>query len=141
MSHNKLIGSAFGGLIELNNQNMRQSLLRISVLLIIIISSVLRATAQDTTKTTSVDPDLLNLESSRIPKEYTIAGVSITGIRRGKWEILKVLSVIITGSITGTEPDHSSFILKNTGNPVVNQAVFCCKMGERLPVVTIHTSI
>ena len=76
---------------------MRQSLLRISVLLIIIISSVPRATAQDTTRPTSVDPDLLNLESSRIPKEYTIAGVSITGIHHLDTSIVLSIAAIQVG--------------------------------------------
>ena len=59
---------------------MRQFLLRISVILLVITSTVLKGNAQDTTRPTSVDPDLLNIETTRIPKEYTIAGVSITGI-------------------------------------------------------------
>src|SRR6478672_5017270 len=35
---------------------------------------------QDTTKVTSVDPDLLALQNSRIPKEYTINSVKVTGL-------------------------------------------------------------
>ncbi len=34
----------------------------------------------DTSKPTSVDPDLLNINSNRIPKEYTIRTVRVTGI-------------------------------------------------------------
>ena len=34
---------------------------------------------EDTTKPTSVDPNLLALENAKIPKEYTIAGIKLTG--------------------------------------------------------------
>lgn len=34
----------------------------------------------DTTKPTSVDPDLLNINSNKIPKEYTVRTVKVTGI-------------------------------------------------------------
>lgn len=34
----------------------------------------------DTTKPTSVDPALLELQNAKIPKEYTIAGVSLAGV-------------------------------------------------------------
>ncbi|MER3497520.1 MAG: outer membrane protein assembly factor, partial [Chitinophagaceae bacterium] len=37
--------------------------------------------SQDTTKPVSVDPNLLALENARIPKEYTIAGINLTGVR------------------------------------------------------------
>ncbi len=37
-------------------------------------------TAQDTTNPTSVDPTLLGLETSRIPKEYTISSINVTGV-------------------------------------------------------------
>jgi len=35
---------------------------------------------EDTSKPTAIDPNLLALETARIPKEYTVAGVEITGI-------------------------------------------------------------
>ncbi len=35
----------------------------------------------DTTKPTSVDPALLELQNARIPKEYTIAGIQLTGVK------------------------------------------------------------
>jgi outer membrane protein insertion porin family len=36
--------------------------------------------SQDTPKVTSVDPNLLALQNSRVPKEYTIRSISVTGI-------------------------------------------------------------
>ncbi|HET6995703.1 MAG TPA: POTRA domain-containing protein [Chitinophagaceae bacterium] len=59
---------------------MRQSLFRFSGLLVVAIASLVSVHAQDTTKPTSVDVDLLNIENSKIPKEYVIAGVNVTGI-------------------------------------------------------------
>lgn len=61
---------------------MQQILLRISFLLMITFASVLTVYAQepDTTKPTSVDPALLDIETARIPKEYTIRGISVSGI-------------------------------------------------------------
>jgi outer membrane protein insertion porin family len=86
---------------------MRQFLLRISVLLIVTTVSVLTVRAQDdTTKPTSVDPNLLNLGTSRVPKEYIIAEVSITGIHHLDTSIVLSISGIQTGdkvTIPGTD--------------------------------------
>jgi len=62
---------------------MQQFLLRFSAALFITVSSVVAVQAQetDTTRPTSIDPKLIDWQNSRIPKEYTIASVSITGIR------------------------------------------------------------
>ncbi|MFI5128540.1 MAG: outer membrane protein assembly factor [Chitinophagales bacterium] len=76
---------------------MRQFLLRISVTLLVITSTVLKGNAQDTTRPTSVDPDLLNIETTRIPKEYTIAGVSITGIHHLDTSIVLSIASIQVG--------------------------------------------
>ncbi|MER3464693.1 MAG: outer membrane protein assembly factor [Chitinophagaceae bacterium] len=40
---------------------------------------VLVGAAQDTTHPTSVDPTLLNIENSKVPKEYTISVIRVTG--------------------------------------------------------------
>ena len=74
---------------------MRQFLLRISVLLVVTVSSVLTIYAQDTS--TSVDPRILDITESRIPKEYTIAGVSITGIHHLDTSIVSSISGIQVG--------------------------------------------
>jgi outer membrane protein insertion porin family len=61
---------------------MQRFLLRTSVYLIIAVTSVLTVHAQvDSTAPTSVDPTVLAWEDARIPKQYTISDVSITGIR------------------------------------------------------------
>lgn len=63
---------------------MQQILLRIGLLLMVTIASVLTVHAQqpdsNTTRPTSVDPALIDIETQRIPKEYTIRGISVTGI-------------------------------------------------------------
>jgi outer membrane protein insertion porin family len=77
---------------------MRQFLLRISVFLIAVFASVLTVHAQeDTSKPTSVDPDLLSLENARIPKEYIVAGIAITGIHHLDTSIVLSISGIQVG--------------------------------------------
>jgi outer membrane protein insertion porin family len=82
---------------ELNNQNMRQFLFRFSGLLVVAIASVVSVHAQDTTKPTSVDVDLLNIENSKIPKEYIIAGVNVTGIHHLDTAIVLSISGLQVG--------------------------------------------
>lgn len=57
---------------------MQRFLSRITVLLLTAVLSVLNLSAQEPV---SVDPKLLEFENARIPKEYTIASIAITGIR------------------------------------------------------------
>jgi outer membrane protein insertion porin family len=51
-------------------------------LVLVSVFSVLASVSfsQDTSKVTSVDPNLLSLQNARVPKEYTIRSVRITGI-------------------------------------------------------------
>lgn len=60
---------------------MLQILLRISVFLVMSFVITSQLAAQDTTRPTSVDPKILEWETARIPKEYKIADISISGIR------------------------------------------------------------
>jgi outer membrane protein insertion porin family len=56
--------------------------LKAGLLLIVATASLSSLHAQiDTTHPTSVDPRLLEYENARVPKEYTIAGVEIVGIK------------------------------------------------------------
>lgn len=59
---------------------MQRFLPRICTLLV-VVSIAMQATAQDTTKPTSVDINLLNWKNAKVPAEYIIGHVSITGIR------------------------------------------------------------
>ncbi|MBL7709498.1 MAG: hypothetical protein JNJ86_10525, partial [Chitinophagaceae bacterium] len=71
---------------------MQRFLSRITVLLITALVSVHQVQAQEPT---SVDPKLLEWETARIPKEYTIAEINITGIR--------YLDTAIVASISGLQ--------------------------------------
>ena len=51
----------------------------------------------DTTKPTSVDPDLLALETARIPKDYTIRSINITGINYLDTSIVQSISGLQVG--------------------------------------------
>ncbi len=74
---------------------MQRFLLRIGVNLIAAVVSVITLKAQDSIPPTSVDPKLLEWKNARIPKEYTIADISITGIKH--------LDTVIVMSVTGLQ--------------------------------------
>jgi outer membrane protein insertion porin family len=77
---------------------MQRLLLRPSVLLIIAVISVLTARAQeDTSKPTSVDPNILQWEEAKIPRQYTIAGVAVVGIRHLDTSIISSISGLQVG--------------------------------------------
>lgn len=60
---------------------MQRLLLRATIFLTATFFSVSTLLAQeDTSKPTSVDPNLLALENAKVPKEYTVAGVTLTGV-------------------------------------------------------------
>ncbi|MDP4263640.1 MAG: POTRA domain-containing protein [Bacteroidota bacterium] len=76
---------------------MRQFLFRISVFLIALVASIHTLHAQDdTSKPTSVDPKLIEIQNARVPKEYIIGGVAVTGIHH--------LDTSIVLSISGLQP-------------------------------------
>src|SRR5215218_3881058 len=67
-------------------------------ILAICISITTAASAQDdTTKPTSVDPELLALENGKIPKEYTIGTIKITGINFLDTSIVQSISGLQAG--------------------------------------------
>ena len=76
---------------------MQRLLLRLSVTLLIVLafSPALQA-QEDTTRPTSVDPKLMEWLNARIPKEYTVANITITGIKH--------LDTSIVYSITNIQP-------------------------------------
>ncbi len=76
---------------------MQRFLLRLGITLITAVMLAINVNAQeDTTRPTSVDPKLLEWENARIPREYTIANVTITGI--------KYLDTSIVYSIANIQP-------------------------------------
>ena len=74
--------------------------LRLSVFLMAMFVSVADIQAQDnpdTSKPTSVDPKLLEWLNARIPKEYSIANVTITGIKHLDTSIIYSIANLQTG--------------------------------------------
>ncbi len=77
---------------------MRQNLLRFSATLITAFVSVLTLQAQeDTSKPTSLDPKLIEWENARMVKEYTIANVTITGIKHLDTSIVASITNLLPG--------------------------------------------
>jgi len=76
---------------------MQRISLRICALLVMAFAAVLSVQAQDTTKPTSVDPKILEWENARIPKEYRISNVAITGIKHLDTSIVLSISGIQVG--------------------------------------------
>jgi outer membrane protein insertion porin family len=72
------------------------NLLRLLFIIIVSISAI-PALAQDTTVSVSVDPELMALENSRVPKEYTISSISITGINHLDTAIVMSISGLQVG--------------------------------------------
>jgi outer membrane protein insertion porin family len=64
--------------------------------------SAISVHAQDTTKPTSIDPKLLEWENAKIVKEYTIAGIEITGVRH----LDSAIILSISGMQVGDKFNH-----------------------------------
>ena len=76
---------------------MQKNLLRLSVILLFsVISTAAFSQQPDTTLPTSLDPKLIEYRNARIPKEYVIAGIHVTGV--------KYLDSSIVSSISGLLP-------------------------------------
>ncbi|MBN8673028.1 MAG: outer membrane protein assembly factor [Chitinophagales bacterium] len=88
---------------------MQRFLSRITVFLITALVSVHSVQAQEPT---SVDPKLLEWETAKIPKEYTIAEISITGIR--------YLDTAIVASISGLQVGDK---FMHPGNDIFAKAI------------------
>lgn len=88
---------------------MQRFLSRITVLLITALVSIHTVQAQEPT---SVDPKLLDWETAKIPKEYTIAEISITGIR--------YLDTAIVASISGLQVGDK---FMHPGNDIFAKAI------------------
>ncbi|MEP6699835.1 MAG: POTRA domain-containing protein, partial [Bacteroidota bacterium] len=76
---------------------MQRFLLKLSVTLMAAVVSVFTLHAQDTIPPTSVDPKLIEWQNARIPKEYTIANVNISGIKHLDTSIVYSIANLQTG--------------------------------------------
>ena len=76
---------------------MQRIIKRLGVTAVVLMTTIVAVKAQeDTTRPTSVDPKLLEWVNAKIPKEYTIASVEITGVKH--------LDTAIVASITNLQP-------------------------------------
>ncbi|MGB3006950.1 MAG: POTRA domain-containing protein [Chitinophagaceae bacterium] len=75
---------------------MQRFITRLSFTLLTAFSVITVQAQEDTSKPTSLDPKLLEWRDARIPKEYTIANVIITGVKH--------LDTSIVASITNLMP-------------------------------------
>jgi len=77
---------------------MQQTLLRLTVFLLasVLTTAAFAQEQTDTTRPTSLDPKVYEYKNARIPKEYVIAGINVTGI--------KFLDTSIVSSISGLLP-------------------------------------
>lgn len=75
---------------------MQRSLSAFLATVFLLLGTASFAQVTDTSKVTSVDPDLLNINAARIPKEYTIRSVKVSG--------LNTLDTAIVLSISGLQP-------------------------------------
>ena len=78
---------------------MQQFLSRVLTAAFAICATAFSVTAQvtDTTRPTSVDPDLLALETARQPREYTISTIKITGLAYLDQDIVASISGLQVG--------------------------------------------
>ena len=78
---------------------MQRFLLRVSALVITAVFSVLSLCGQetDTLKPSSVDPKLLEWRDAKLPKEYTISSIKITGVKYYDTAIIASISGLQTG--------------------------------------------
>ncbi len=57
-----------------------QRLLSAAFALAVVLTSAVSFAQSDTTPITSIDPDLININTARIPKEYTIRTIKVSGL-------------------------------------------------------------
>src|SRR5579885_1647581 len=76
---------------------MRRFFSRCCAFLTVAMISAISLHAQDTTQPTSIDPKLLEWENAKIVKEYSVAGIEITGVRHLDTAIILSISGLQVG--------------------------------------------
>lgn len=77
---------------------MQKTLLRLSVILLTSVFSTAAFSQQtDTLPPTSIDPKLIEYRNARIPKEYVIAGIQVSGIKHLDTSIVSSISGLLPG--------------------------------------------
>lgn len=89
-------------MLQFKRSGMQRTLTPRSILLVLIVflASAAFGQVQDTVPT-SIDPELENLPRQRVPKEYTIAGIKITGTQRYDEQlILSIIGLNVGSKVT-----------------------------------------
>lgn len=77
---------------------MQKTLLRLSVILLTTVFSTAAFSQQsDTLQPNSLDPKLIEYRNARIPKEYVIAGIQVSGIKHLDTSIVSSISGLLPG--------------------------------------------
>src|SRR3984893_2930761 len=80
----------------------------------LLFMTVVEAQVTDTTHPVSVDPDLIALSTAKTPKEYTIAGIKITGTKYLDESLLISISGLTVGDkVTIPGGDNFSKAINN----------------------------
>ncbi len=86
-------------MLQLKQPGMQRTFTVSILLLFIFLGAGVQVQAQQKTDTVpdSIDPELINITSSRSPKEYTIAGIKVTGTQRYDEQLLVSISGLSVG--------------------------------------------
>ncbi|MBA4168274.1 MAG: outer membrane protein assembly factor, partial [Chitinophagaceae bacterium] len=97
----------------------------------------------DTTSPNSIDPQLLELSSSKVPKEYTIGAIKITGTKYLDEQLLVSIAGISPGDkVTIPGGDNFSKAINNLWkqNLFANIQIFFLKLHEGALDIEIHVT-
>ena len=103
--------------------------------------SAVRAQQADTTKPTSADAELLSINDAKTPKEYTIAGITITGTKYLDASLLSSISGITVGDkvqIPGGDNFSKAIINLWKQNLFSNVQIYFTKLVGRDLTIEIH---
>ena len=119
--------------------------LRLVLCLLCCISTSATVLAQqpDTTKPTSVDPDLLAIPQSKSPKEYVLAGIVFTGTKAYDQSLLLSISGLNVGDkIVYPGGDNFSHAIQNLWKQKLfaNVQIFFTKINGKDIYIEIHVA-
>jgi outer membrane protein insertion porin family len=121
---------------------MPKSLRLVHCLLLCVFSSIsVMAQQPDTSKPTSVDPDLVAIPQSKSPKEYVLAGIVFTGTKAYDQSLLTSISGLNIGDkIVYPGGDNFSHAIQNLWkqNLFANIQIFFTKIDGKDIYIEIH---
>lgn len=120
---------------------MPKSLRLVHCLLLCVFSSVGALAQEDTSRPTSVDPDLLLVTQSKTPKEYNLAGIVFTGTKAYDQALLQSISGLNVGDkIVYPGGDNFSHAIQNLWKQrlFANIQIYFTKVVGRDLYIEIH---